>query len=379
MHIGFQRVRTLQARLKAALVVGFDISGTPRLQRRLLLLYPFLTLSILLFSAFAFVQAFVWDHPLLALVDVLTAAASLTALVDLRLNRNLNRSAFVGSLALVGFFTVFIHQNHSDHSGLLWTTLTPYFFVALNGHRRGLHLALVFYAFVFTMAYQGIDVWEAGEWTQIDFVRLVIASCVLTFQVYMSERTVRRASHQVEAARAKDVVLLDQLKVQLSTDHLTGIQNRRSAQRAIETERLRAQRYGGTFCVMMLDVDHFKEVNDQYGHNVGDEVLKQFTATIQPLLRAPDMFARWGGEEFLVLLPETHLKNAILAAERFRRAVEATVFPHGSTLTMSVGVALNEPEQSYEWLIAQADGALYRAKAAGRNRVFAAPRTGETA
>lgn len=164
----------------------------------------------------------------------------------------------------------------------------------------------------------------------------------------------------------------------LSThDSLTGLMNRRALLGALETEQGRVRRGAPGWALMLMDVDHFKRVNDEHGHGVGDEVLRQIGKALRESSRELDTVARMGGEEFCVLAPMTDLHGAALLAERLRRAVtEEATLPGLSPVTISVGVALALPQvaETEEQALVRADTALYRAKASGRDRVeFAAP------
>ena len=159
-------------------------------------------------------------------------------------------------------------------------------------------------------------------------------------------------------------------------DALTGIGNRHRLDEDLLAMQARAQRYGHTWCVALIDVDHFKALNDDAGHLEGDDVLRRLAHTLGETMRGGDTLYRFGGEEFLVLLPEQSLDSAARAGERLRAAVEALDMPHPSfgRVTVSVGVAgPAAPGETTEGLIERADRALYRAKAGGRNRVEVAP------
>lgn len=130
------------------------------------------------------------------------------------------------------------------------------------------------------------------------------------------------------------------------------------------------------FSVLMLDIDFFKRVNDTYGHAVGDEVLRQLAARAQATLRAGDLFGRWGGEEFIVLMPKTPLPEAVEAAQRLRQAIDALEFSADGTpfrITISIGAAQLRPQESADAVVGRADEALYAAKHAGRDCVMASP------
>lgn len=156
------------------------------------------------------------------------------------------------------------------------------------------------------------------------------------------------------------------------TDALTGLPNRRALGERLRRELERVNRYERTFSVVLLDIDHFKNVNDLYGHQLGDRVLKVVGELLGVHLRNVDTAGRWGGEEFLLLLPELPLGPAHEVTERFRQCLETHTFPHGEPLTASFGVAEVKPGESLESLLARADQALYEAKAQGRNRVMPA-------
>lgn len=159
------------------------------------------------------------------------------------------------------------------------------------------------------------------------------------------------------------------LKRQASSDFLTGLANRRQAEELIELELLRFQRYKEQFSVLMLDLDHFKQINDQYGHSVGDQVLREVSLRLSRALRESDSLARWGGEEFMALAPATSLAQAEQLAERLRQALKNQALADNLYITMSVGIAVSEPGDTVEQLVSRADRAMYQAKALGRNQV----------
>lgn len=158
----------------------------------------------------------------------------------------------------------------------------------------------------------------------------------------------------------------------LERDDLTGVGNRRFLTHMHEQEKSRADRSGTTFCVAMLDLDYFKRVNDSYGHAAGDHVLKIFAQVAQQGLRKIDYFGRYGGEEFMLIMSDTHLDGAKATAERLRANVESVRFNEvdsGLTQTVSIGVAEIQRDETIEHVQLRADKAMYVAKAKGRNRV----------
>ncbi|MSP22493.1 MAG: GGDEF domain-containing protein [Dehalococcoidia bacterium] len=170
------------------------------------------------------------------------------------------------------------------------------------------------------------------------------------------------------AARLEDMACLDAV---------TGINNRRALTDDLTAEVNRASRYGRPPSILLIDIDHFKGVNNTYGHQFDDAVLASTAATLGRTLRATDSVASYGGEEFVVTIPETSLEEAAIAAEKLRRAVEVDTVALGdtsTTVTISLGVAsldgsFQPAAEATERLIASADAAMYAAKQAGRNRV----------
>jgi diguanylate cyclase (GGDEF)-like protein len=156
-----------------------------------------------------------------------------------------------------------------------------------------------------------------------------------------------------------------------SHDSLTNALNRRSLIEACERELERCRRHGHRMALLMLDLDHFKTINDTYGHMTGDQVLISFVARVRDQLRRPDQLGRFGGEEFILLLPDTPPESALVVAERIRTAV-ARASDGLPAITVSIGVTSNRPDEAdIDELLARADRALYMAKTGGRNRIAA--------
>jgi diguanylate cyclase len=155
-------------------------------------------------------------------------------------------------------------------------------------------------------------------------------------------------------------------------DELTGIWNRRQFLGLLADESQRSVRTGATFCVAIIDVDHFKHINDNFGHHTGDEVLRELAAVLAGEMRASDQVARYGGEEFVILMVDTTMDESVLALERIRSLVAGRRWsgcPATSGITISAGVAEWVPRLSTLQVLTLADNALYEAKHAGRNRV----------
>jgi diguanylate cyclase (GGDEF)-like protein len=166
---------------------------------------------------------------------------------------------------------------------------------------------------------------------------------------------------------------LDSCEEAAFTDHLTGLANRRRFERQLEREVARTRRYGRPFCLLLLDIDYFKRVNDTHGHDTGDEVLRRLANTLQAGTRGIDIAARIGGEEFAIILTETDAPRGLEVAERLRQEIKETQTPAAQPVTVSLGLAecsaaINDARE----LFSVADAALYEAKRTGRDRVCCA-------
>jgi len=185
---------------------------------------------------------------------------------------------------------------------------------------------------------------------------------------------VRERTGELEEANQK-------LRHQALTDELTGVQNRRNLISRGHLEALRSSRSGRAFAVMLLDIDYFKLLNDQYGHDAGDQVLKTFADTVENSIRKIDSFGRWGGEEFLVIVGDADQTDLQVMGEKIlERVAECSVVYQGQTLrvTASMGIA-RWADGSFDQLVSKADTALYRAKETGRNRLVMADESSDRA
>lgn len=174
------------------------------------------------------------------------------------------------------------------------------------------------------------------------------------------------ADQEIESLRVR----LEELERISTTDRLTGAWNRMHMERVVEAEVARAERHQQAVSLILLDIDHFKRINDDHGHAAGDDVLRELVARLNQGLRLTDSLYRWGGEEFLVLAADTGFEGARILAERLRAGIADAPFPGVGSVSISLGVAEFLPGESRELWFERADQFLYRAKGAGRNRVM---------
>jgi len=199
-----------------------------------------------------------------------------------------------------------------------------------------------------------------GRYDLAGFVALVLSTVIIFFAYYLISVSISVTKRRQELERIS------------SSDSLTGIYNRRHMERRLEEELERIRRGGAALSVAMVDVDFFKRINDEHGHDCGDFVLKEIVAGIGAEMRASDILGRWGGEEFLLLLPAADGEQAMLLGERVRRAVEGREYEYGGLrlkATVTVGVAQAKPGDRSAPAVKRADLALYRGKRRGRNCV----------
>jgi diguanylate cyclase (GGDEF)-like protein/PAS domain S-box-containing protein len=204
---------------------------------------------------------------------------------------------------------------------------------------------------------------ERESWVLISMVPIIYdgQSCALSTIIDITERkAMENALRQIA-----------------TTDSLTGMASRSHFMGYAETELARARRHGRPLSMVMLDVDHFKQINDHHGHAMGDAVLRVLTRTCRALVRQQDLVGRLGGEEFGILMPDTDSEHALALAERLRSAIAALrlATPHGDTVavTASFGISILLADDTLDRLLARADAGLYLSKHAGRNRVSCAP------
>ncbi len=197
---------------------------------------------------------------------------------------------------------------------------------------------------------------------------LMVLGTILAVSLYWNRR-LTRANEKLHAARTQLEEQNLLLKEQAVTDPLTGLYNRLKLDEDIAHEVSRSQRNKSEFSIILLDIDHFKYVNDTYGHLIGDQALKEFSTLLKNNLRASDILGRWGGEEFLIICPDSNLDGCQKLAEQLREKINDHPFPKVGTLTASFGVAAHIPGEKANTVISRADTALYAAKHQGRNQV----------
>jgi diguanylate cyclase (GGDEF)-like protein len=314
----------------------------------------------------AWILIYAWiGSPVLAALNIVSVGIYTTSYVLIRRRRN------VAGVALVWFEVL----AHAAIGSLLigWESGFHYFLLLfipsiVIGSARRVGVALVLVLLLF---YLGLDAMCAalGPLTPLPSYALRIAKWLnvgLIFGMFYSMTAFYRAT--VLSAEQR-------LLEQATTDPLTGLANRSFFQARAEAEIARSARSKEPLALMLADVDFFKQINDQAGHDAGDKVLVHLASLMKENLRDMDVLARWGGEEFLALLPNTDMAQAAAVAERIRAAIAAASVEHGNKpigITMSFGIAQVHGAQDLQAATTRADRALYKSKQNGRNQVSCA-------
>ncbi|MCF6324328.1 MAG: GGDEF domain-containing protein [Gammaproteobacteria bacterium] len=259
---------------------------------------------------------------------------------------------FLSFLALGGQFFV----SPEDITSSIWMGVFPIFFLFVAGVKIGFWWSLLLMIIFTGRLYIYPKVTGIAGISDVVYANTAMAFSLSIAMAFLYEKV----SNQYQASLDK----------QTKTDYLTGINNRRAISIALKNEILRANRHKRPVSILLMDLDYFKKINDQYGHDVGDEVLRSVAKIISESVRATDVVARWGGEEFLILLPETDVNGSKIIAEKVREKIASHQFPEVNHVTLSIGVSIMVLDvDNAETLVKKSDLALYRAKEAGRNCV----------
>ncbi len=299
-----------------------------------------LRLFFLVFFAISFAFKHVRNRRLLAFISMGSTLLAEVIFVEILNRLNTGMTYGIGEFMFFMFMPLVLFQGFSLRLNLSYT-----FIAAATPHL----LAAVDFAHNFQQSHYAVLIWPAAVMTML-------------VQFAFALNYLRR--HESESA----------LELASNTDPMTGVSNRRHFMPLLQREIIRNHRLGRRVSLLMLDIDHFKKINDTYGHPTGDLVICMLASICRKASREIDTVARLGGEEFAILLPETDIQQALVVAERVRSAVEgaSVISLSGKELhfTVSIGIAEQPPEdKSEENLIGRADTALYQAKTSGRNRV----------
>ncbi|MFT5837578.1 MAG: diguanylate cyclase (GGDEF)-like protein [Flavobacteriales bacterium] len=273
-------------------------------------------------------------------------------------------SANLVTSSLMLLMVYLVHTGGVNNTGPLWIYIVPPVVLFFGGLRRGIRNLGIFVLVISILMFYPNDKLLGTSYTFEFKSRLIYSFLTVSFLFALYENVRQNSFHRIQEMSLK-------FKSQAMQDPLSGLLNRRGMLENLNNEFDRSQRYRNHLTVMMCDIDNFKTVNDQYGHDKGDEVIRDLANILKSELRKQDSIARWGGEEYLLLLPETNGKQGIKLAEKLRKKIKETQYKHGDkifSVTISIGLHELAMTDTINQTITKADTNLYKAKQQGRNR-----------
>ena len=330
--------------------------GPERHQKRLV--YFVLILMTSYFVMIGSLNILLFQEYPTAVLDYLGALGSGLFLRYFHNSQNLKTASYGVVAILISVMLVFVHIADGRAYSLIWITLVPPIAFFLLGRRTGAVVSGVVFLYIITFVYLRLPHWEpieVGLGTLLNIIEVFVAHWCL-FQLY-------------ERSRSEALAELEHLS---ETDKLTGLVNRSRLDIILHDELVRHERNARPLALVLCDVDHFKRINDEHGHLVGDEILKGIAAFLFAQCRQADTCGRWGGEEFLIICPDTGVDEVITLVKRIQQASYAEQFPHNINVSLSFGIAGLSPDGDAEQLLRRADYALYEAKRQGRDRYIIA-------
>ena len=279
-------------------------------------------------------------------------------LIGFRLSKKIKYEHLVRLGAGIAMFAMSaigaIYKLDSYYS-LVWVPVLPAIFCFLSGMRIGIALSGLYLA-IYSISYFSFNELHGREPVQFDvWIHTVLAYLVALLISVLFKTEIQKDE--------------DYLKQVADLDYLTQVNNRRGFVPKMERELERAKRYQHAVSVILFDIDNFKRVNDLYGHAVGDKLLIEIVKLILPIIHSSDLIARWGGEEFIILTPESKLQATVDLAEKLRKEIERNIFAGAGQVSASFGVTEYRYHESWDSFVDRVDSQLYQAKNTGRNKV----------
>jgi diguanylate cyclase (GGDEF)-like protein len=314
----------------------------------------FLSIAMLIFFSYSLVNATVFHLKALASVEF---AIGLLCVGLYRLLKNPHYYPLIARflVAISGMaLWLIILTLETEHSTLMWIGIFPIVAFYLLGLRNGLIAHILFSLVIFFALMLGYHNARYAI-TAIDLTNILGTLIAYGLFIFLYEYSRDEALHHVFAHSI--------------IDELTEVGTRKLFEMMLKKEKAQAQRRNHPLALILIDIDHFKKINDTYGHMVGDAVLHAFASLLENHIREGDTLTRWGGEEFAIILPQSDRAQGVLLANKLRSVIEEHTFHDIKKLTASFGVTHVFPEESDDATMHRVDSALYRAKANGRNRV----------
>ena len=360
--------KSIKRRVDAYLNIGVKENQSAELNRQIFIINLFAAVGLsitLLLSLSALSRAEYWLGFSLMTASAVFYASHLFLRVK-RLKNGYRISANCLMICLMSLMVFLVYSGGAKNTGPLWIYLVPPVAMFLGGLRKGLRDLAAFTVVISVIMFFPDDKLMMAIYTHEFKTRLLYSFLTVTFLSAVYEYSRQQSYLQIQD-------LSDRFEQQARRDPLTGLPNRRGMREHLEYEKARNIRSKQNMALLLCDLDHFKRINDTYGHEAGDTVLKQISDTFAKSLRKQDIVARWGGEEFLFMLPETNVHEGFILAEKIRNKVINSDFHHNNrkiTCTISLGVSEVAQDQSIDDAINLADHFLYQAKEQGRNQTL---------
>lgn len=321
----------------------------------LLILVPIFLFLILL-------NVFVLQLYFIAFIDTVAIIFAFSLLIYFHKTNHIKKTSLYSVVLYTSLLIVYIIMSGPANYAFAWIMVFPPLSYFLLGRKAGRWVTMITFVIIFIGILVLSPPWFFNDLNFLSFVNLLFAMVCLTILISFFE---------LSRAKAYDFIKQknDELMCLSHTDALTGICNRLKLDEVMIKELARIRRGTPHFSVIMGDLDLFKRVNDNFGHLCGDQMLIEIAAQIVKICRLTDTVGRWGGEEFLIICPETSGEGALILAEKVRKNIESLSSLGFSSVTISLGVTTSKPDDDINTLIQRADKALYLAKSAGRNQV----------
>lgn len=299
--------------------------------------------------------------------DLSTFIIALSVLLYLRKREKAPLAYWIIGIGCILFFAGTTILGRIEISFFMWAFLLPAISFSILGEKKGLVLALIFFCTNLFLMTAPTSILDSPQYSPYMIVRFSIIYLILTFIIYYYESSQQMLIRYVQQER-------DKFENASKHDLLTGLSNRRDIIEKMENEQIRHARMGKPFAIIIGDLDNFKNLNDTYGHDSGDLVLKVIGRILKSQVRGIDCPARWGGEEFLIMLVETDIDGGQKVAERIRKKIENADFKYKDeklSVTMTLGLSVYKKTDSHiDDCIKRADRCLYQGKSMGKNIVI---------
>ncbi|HEY9050590.1 MAG TPA: GGDEF domain-containing protein [Gammaproteobacteria bacterium] len=334
------------------------------IRRKIILIYLFSSIGFIFLLGFGIASLVNHNY----LIGTTILIASIFSLINFLLfikTSKLPRASHGVSIIIILVSLFLIINGGVENTGPLWTYSTIPLILFLQGHIKGLIILLIYLCCSILFMFIPSELHSYENYSNAFKIRFIASYAAFLMLSWVYEYT----AHQTYQRWRKLTSLFAE---QARTDVLTGISNRRDIMEKLEYENMRAERRQEQYTILLIDIDHFKSINDNYGHDAGDAILYEVANTIKNTLFQRDLIGRWGGEEFLVILPDTNNENAAAAAEKIRVSVQESLIKYGNeyiNVSISIGLATSDTNYNPTDYIKAADNCLYQAKSSGRNCV----------